>query len=135
LKKYLFGLVIVCTNSLFQNVNAQQDFASIEKNINVQAKSLFHDLNKTKDTLLLKSDKKINYAYTINKDYKREVDYYIDATSFKIPLNELSKGKHLFVVVQSPLRIVFVVRILKDKPPKVSIINTKIVATINKEKD
>ena len=39
---------------------AQQDFATIEKNINIRASGLHHDLNATKDTLVLKGDTKIS---------------------------------------------------------------------------
>ena len=34
----------------------------------------YHDLNKTKDTLILKSDKKINYLYTENTTEEKEVN-------------------------------------------------------------
>ena len=47
-------------------------------------------------------------------NYKREVDIDVRDTSVKIPLKSLSKGKHVFVAVQSPIRFVFVVKILGD---------------------
>jgi len=119
LKKIIFVPIVVCSVLFFQNTFAQDSFATIEKNVNVDAKHLIHDLNKTKDTLLLKSDKKINYFYSINKDYKREVNYYVDTYEYKLPLVNLSKGRHVFVVGQSPLKIVFVVRILKEIPPTI----------------
>ena len=73
-------------------------------------------MNKTRDTLILKSDKIINSLYTINKDYGRELDFEIDTTAYKLPLNKLSVGKHVFVVIQSPMRIIFVVKIIEDIP-------------------
>ena len=100
----------------FSFLQAQTDFAKIDKNRNVQAKDLYHDLNASKDTLILRSKKKINYLYSINKDYSRELDFYIDTTAYKLPLNKLSLGKHVFVAVQSPLRIVFVIHVLKEIP-------------------
>ena len=109
-------LVIILLFLLGFTLQAQEHYAKLEKNKNIQAKGLIHQLNKTRDTLILSSDKKINYLYTINKDYGREFDFYIDTTSYKLPLNKLTKGKHVFVAVQSPMRIVFVVRILKDMP-------------------
>ncbi|EDP71795.1 hypothetical protein FBALC1_04887 [Flavobacteriales bacterium ALC-1] len=109
-------LVLVLIFLLSFTLQAQEHYAKLEKNKNIQAKGLIHQLNKTKDTLILKSDKKINYLYSINKHYGRELDFRVDATSYKLPLNTLTKGKHVFVAVQSPLRIVFVVRILKDIP-------------------
>lgn len=111
-------LVIVLLFLLNFTLQAQEPYAKLEKNRNIQAKGLVHKLNKTKDTLLLQSDKKINYLYSINKDYGRELDINIDTTSYKLPLNKLTKGKHVFVAVQSPMQIVFVVRILKDLPIK-----------------
>ena len=111
-------LVIVLLFLLSFTLQAQEPYAKLEKNRNIQAKGLVHKLNKTKDTLLLQSDKKINYLYSINKDYGRELDINIDTTSYKLPLNKLTKGKHVFVAVQSPMQIVFVVRILKDFPIK-----------------
>lgn len=116
MKKYLLVL-IASSNLLFQDLYAQEHFATIEKNVNFRASNLFHGLNKTKDTLLLKSDKEINYVYSINKDNNREIDYHVNANSFKVPLKNLSKGKHVFSVVQAPLLIVFVVHVFKDSPP------------------
>lgn len=95
---------------------SQTDYAKINKNKNVQAAGLFHDLNKTKDTLILKSDKKINYLYTANNKGKKGINTRIDATEYKLPLNRLQKGRNVFVAIQSPMRIVFVVNILKEIP-------------------
>ncbi|MEM9679209.1 MAG: hypothetical protein AAF901_02700 [Bacteroidota bacterium] len=114
--KHFLSLGIFCI--AFVSLSAQSDYAKIDKNRNVQAKHLYHDLNKTKDTLVLKSEKKINYLYSINKDYGREFDFYVDTTTYKLPLNKLSLGKHVIVAVQSPLRIVFVVHILREIPAK-----------------
>lgn len=111
--------------SAFLLLNAQSQYAKIDRNRNIQAEGLFHDLNVTKDTLILQSDKKISYLYSINNDYGRELDFYIDATSYKLPLNKLSKGKHVFVAVQSPLRIVFVVHVLQDIPKDQPVTNTQ----------
>jgi len=109
-------LVVILLFLLSYTLNAQEHYAKLEKNKNIQAKGLVHQLNKTRDTLILKSDKKINYLYSINKDYSRDLDVLIDATSYKLPLNKLKKGKHVFVAVQSPMRIVFVVKMLKEIP-------------------
>lgn len=120
----------ICNNAL-----AQTAFAKINKNKNVLAKDLYHDLNKTKDTLILRSDKLINALYTSNNnasDFRKT----INKKEFKLPLKRLQKGKNVLVVVQSPLRIVFTVHV----PEKVAFIdkssdlklNTKVVS-INKE--
>ncbi|WP_299128896.1 hypothetical protein [uncultured Winogradskyella sp.] len=110
-------------------LKAQGHFAKLEKNRNILAKDLIHKLNKTGDTLILESNKKINYLYTINKDYGRDLDVFIDTTSFKLPLNKLSKGKHVLVAVQSPKRIVFVVRIINEIPkPSDALVAEDVVA-------
>ncbi|MBO6881202.1 hypothetical protein [Winogradskyella sp.] len=109
-------LLIILIFLLSFSLKAQEQYAKLEKNRNIQAKGLIHQLNATKDTLILKSDTKINYLYSINKDYGRDFDVYVDTTYFELPLNKLPKGKHVLVAVQSPKRIVFVVRILKDIP-------------------
>ncbi len=135
-------LVIILLYLLSFTLQAQEPFAKLEKNRNIQAKGLIHELNETRDTLILKSDKKINYLYTINKDQGKDLDVYINATSYKLPLNKLPKGKHVFVAIQSPMRIVFVVKILKDIPKEepnniitediVAIEPVKVVHTNNK---
>lgn len=109
-------LVIILSILLSYTLQAQEPYAKLEKNRNIQAKGLIHELNKTRDTLILKSDKIINSLYTINKDYGRELDFEIDTTAYKLPLNKLSVGKHVFVVIQSPMRIIFVVKIIEDIP-------------------
>lgn len=107
----IFFYVFAC-NATF--VYAQNDFAKLEKNVNVRASGLIHHLNASKDTLILKSDSLINKFYTINMKYQRELDMSVNRNSIKIPLNTLSKGRHVVVAVQSPVRIVFVIQILHD---------------------
>ncbi|WP_417198886.1 hypothetical protein [Bizionia sp.] len=100
---------------LFSNqfANSQTSYmAKIEKNTNLYANTLLQELNATKDTLLLQSPTKISYIYSINTAYKREIDLYIDAKNFQIPLQNLSKGKHVLVVSQSAKKIVFVIYII-----------------------
>ena len=111
----------MCSGLFFQNTFSQEPFATIEKHVNLDASGLFHELNKTKDTLLLKSDKKITYVYSINKDYKRELNYYLNKNTCKLALNNLSKGRHTIVVGQSSLKIVFVVRVFGYSNPVSSI--------------
>ncbi|WP_299111839.1 hypothetical protein [uncultured Winogradskyella sp.] len=130
-------IILIFLLSFTLNAQEQQPYAKLEKNKNIQAKSLIHKLNATKDTLILQSDKKINYLYSINKNYGRDFDVYVDTTYYRLPLNKLPKGKHVLVAVQSPKRIVFVVRILKDIPieiptePKVTIRPTEIAVIEN----
>ena len=123
MKKYLLVFSIAFINPLLHNLLAQEKFASIEKNVHISARGLFHDLNKTKDTLILKSDTTINYVYSINKDHQREIDNYLDTNDYKLSLKDLSIGKHVFVVRQSPVLIVFVIRVFGDTTTIASIGN------------
>lgn len=111
-RRFFMASVIGLT---FQKLHSQNEFASLEKNFNVRAKDLSHELNAAKDTLILNSSKTIDYVYAINSNYKREIDFYNNTNSLQVPLNQLSKGKHVFVVGNDKLQIVFVVRILKDE--------------------
>ena len=124
-------LIVILLFLLGFTLQAQESYAKLEKNWNIQAKGLIHQLNTTKDTLILKSDKIINSLYTINQNYSRELDFEIDSTYYKLPLNKLSKGKHVVVARQSPMQIVFVVKILKDIPKETpGELLTKDIATI-----
>ena len=116
-----------------QKLLAQDNFAKIERNVNFRANGLVHKLNASKDTLILKSDKKIRYVYSINKNYKREIDLYAGANEYEVPLNKLSKGKHVFVVVQSPLRIIFVIKVLKDHPKVLPVTEIKVTSVTPKD--
>ncbi|WP_353778757.1 hypothetical protein [Winogradskyella sp. 3972H.M.0a.05] len=131
MKTYTILVILACFGLFFNPVSAQTPYATLKKNVNVQAKDLYHELNATKDTLLLESNKKINYVYSINKSVKRELSYTVNANEFQVPLNSLSRGRHVFVVVQSPLRIVFVVNVLKDGLALVTTEEENLVATKN----
>ena len=108
-----------------------QERVKLEKNRNIQAKNLIHKLNETKDTLILQSDQKINYLYSINKDYGRDFEINVDTTYFEFPLNKLPQGKHVLVAVQSPKRIVFVVKVFEEipNPEPVKLVQNESVAT------
>ena len=123
----LFVMVALCLQS---NLMCQTEFATIKKNRNLRAEGLFHDLNTSKDTLVLKSHTKIDYLYAIpSKNPNSKQHFTIDSTEYKIPLNQFKKGKHVFVAVQSPLEIVFVVNVLHENPN----LNLKNIKTILKE--
>ena len=114
----------------FQQLQAQKNFAVIEKNFNIRAKDLLHDLNATKDTLILQSSKSIDYVYAINSEYKREIDFYNNSNALKIPLNSLSKGKYTFVVGNQRMKIIFVVRVLSDQKG-LAMVSEKSIKTTN----
>jgi hypothetical protein len=131
-RRYVMASIVGLT--IQKKIQAQDAFASLEKNYNVNASGLVQELNATKDTLILKSDKNMSYVYAINREYKREIDTYVGDTFYKVPLTNLSKGKHLFVVSISPLKIVFVVRILKDQSDILSIESEVLTASKNDKK-
>jgi len=132
MKKTLVVLIVIaCSDLLCNSAYAQKKFASIKKNVNDSASELFHDLNTTKDTLILSGDKWIRKVYSINQNYKRETDLLINANSVKLPLTHLTKGKHVFVVEQMPLKIVFVIRVLKDKKLESAVEIGKLTASSN----
>lgn len=104
--------------SLFLTFNlshAQAEFAFIKKNINVLANDLYHDLNETKDTLILKSTNKMYRVYTAGF-HSGTIDQHMIATEFKVPLNLFERGKYVFCVDQLRYKIVFTVFILKGQP-------------------
>jgi len=134
MKKTLGVLIIIaCFDLLSNNAFAQKRFALIEKNVNASANELFHDLNTSKDTLILSGDKWIRKVYSINQDYKRETDEYINANSVRLPLTHLSKGKHVFVVEQMPMKIVFVIKVLRDRELESKIKEGKRTAARNED--
>lgn len=109
--------------SLAQTLFGQDSYASLEKNFNTYAKELSHELNNTKDTLYLKSPNLITYVYSINEDYKREIDTYAGKEEFKVALAPLTKGKHVFVVTEGKKRIIFVIRKHADTPAEIKKVN------------
>lgn len=114
-----------------KKLHAQEDFALLEKNYNFRANGLIQELNASKDTLILTSEKPMSYVYAINQEYKREIDTYAGTKYYEVPLTNLSKGKHVFVVSISPLKIVFVVRVLKD--PDILPVETSVLTALKNE--
>jgi hypothetical protein len=123
MQKITLALFIAFFCLLNSQLFAQHDFAKIEKNINIMASGLHHDLNTTKDTLVLKSDSKISYIYDIYNKKKYDINRRVYASDYKVALRGLEKGKHIFVVVQDSLKIVFVVRVFGDVPTIVAVNN------------
>ncbi|MBT8325036.1 MAG: hypothetical protein HKN99_04315 [Winogradskyella sp.] len=112
MKRFYKSITLIAIVLFVNQLSAQNVVATIKKNKNVLAKHLFHDLNKTKDSLVLRSDKLINALYSTNNDGS-DFHRIINKNEFTLALNQLSKGKNVLVAVQSPLRIVFVIEILE----------------------
>lgn len=109
-------VVIILSLLLRYTLVAQERSVILEPNRNSQAKGLIHTLNQTKDTLILQSEKMINRLYSIHKSDGREFDILVNASTYQFPLKELTEGKHVLVVVQSPVKIVFVIQISNKNP-------------------
>lgn len=131
-RRYVMASIVGLT--IQKKLHAQEDFALLEKNYNFRANGLIQELNATKDTLILKSVQPMSYVYAINKEYKREIDTYAGSKYYEVPLTNLSKGKHVFVVSISPLKIVFVVRVLKDHPLNLPIESKTLTALKNEKR-
>ena len=119
--------------SLSFTAQAQNNFAKLERNVNVRAKGLIQSLNTTKDTLMLKSESMIHKLYSVSEQNEREIDVSIGSKSIEIPLTNLTKGKHVFVAVQGKLRIVFVVRLFEDDEVLLAMADDGLVVKNNKE--
>lgn len=118
-KCFLYAFVI---GFFMTNVStAQNDFASIRKNVNILANSLKHDLCKTKDTLILQGEESIKRLYTIGEK-SGLIDEYIFTKNYRLPLNNFKNGRYVFVVLESRKRIVFEVNILNNKLPEALIV-------------
>lgn len=121
-KCFLYAIFI---GMLITNVSiAQNDFASIRKNVNVLAKSLKHDLCKTKDTLILQGEERIKRIYTIGEN-SGLIDESLFTKNYKLPLNNFKNGRYVFVVYESRKRIVFEVTVLNNKLPETTVVASK----------
>ncbi len=115
MKTYVFHLFLVSFFLSSSFAVAQTNYiAKLEKNMNFSARTLMHELNSTKDTLLLHSPSKISHIYSINEKFKREVDTRPYVFNYQLPLQNLSIGKHVLVVSQAAKKIVFVIHIYNN---------------------
>ena len=103
----LFAMIFLFATPTY----SQDKFAIIEKNTNLVAKSLYHDLNETQDSLILRSNGAMHHVFSINRMGKREIDQSIFSEEIRIPLKGLSSGKHVFAVSYMQKKILFVIRI------------------------
>lgn len=90
----------------FQIVSAQEKNSEIHKNVNLRAKGLSHQLNTTKDSLLLDSDQLI-YRVSFLYDGTRKILYDNNSKKINIPLLQLERGKYTVLVYQESRIVVF----------------------------
>lgn len=117
MRNLLLSILFTFSKIFVQQSYAQNKIAVLEKNTNVLANDLHHELNETKDTIILRSKRRMHYVYSINSENQREVDEFIQDYKFNIPVKKLSRGKHLFAVSYLQRKIVFVVRVYDPKSP------------------
>ncbi|MBT8266681.1 MAG: hypothetical protein KJO41_11630 [Bacteroidia bacterium] len=115
MRNFLLTLLLTFSKIFVHQTQAQEKIAVIEKNSNILAKDVKHELNATKDTLILRSKRRMHYVYSVNSDHQREIDEFIEDFKYKIPIDRLSQGKHLFAVSYLQRKIVFIVRVYDPK--------------------
>lgn len=82
------------------------------KNINFRAKELKHNLNKSKDSLLLEANRTIFSVNLFNKDH--ELTFKTKSKKASIPLHKLNLGRYVVEVVLYDKRIILT--LLRDEP-------------------
>ncbi|MBT8272598.1 MAG: hypothetical protein KJO77_02250 [Bacteroidia bacterium] len=132
--KYLKRYFIIILFLTFNLTHSQAEFAVLKKNINVLAEGLNHELNETKDTLILSSPSRIYRVYTAGT-HSGKVDQYMLANEFKVPLNLFERGKYVFCVDQLRYKIVFTVFVLKGQElmPGEFLMDSALASNVKKE--
>lgn len=115
MRNFLLSLLFAISKVFIHSGHAQEKIATIEKNNNLLAKDLHHELNTTKDTIILRSKRRMHYVYSLNNENKREIDEFVEDFKYEIPVDRLSQGRHLFAVSYLQRKIVFVVRVFDPK--------------------
>ncbi len=131
MRNFLLTILFTISKIFVHQSYAQEKIAILEKNTNILASELSHELNETKDTLILRSKRRMHYIYSINQENKREVDEFIEAFKYEIPIKRLSQGKHLFAVSYLQRKIVFVLRVYDPKATYIAAKRDEDVATRN----
>ena len=131
MRNFLLSIFFALSKLLVHHSYSQNKIVTLEKNTNVLAQDLFHDLNSTQDTLILKSKRRMHYVYSINQENKREIDRLVNDYKLNIPLHKLSQGKHLFAVSYLQRKIVFVIRVYDPNSSYIAPKREENVATRN----
>lgn len=83
--------------------------STLLKNINYRASELYHSLNKTGDTLILKGERTIDRVEIFNNDFQKA--YIVNSLDTKIPLNDIPSGRFVTEVkVKDKLIIITLLR-------------------------
>ncbi len=112
---YLVICLIVCFSS---QLYAQKEYTTISKNINPEARSLYHDLSPQGDSLYLKSES-IFYKVTFLNSLDRKVyNFNPPVLEGKIPLHDIIVGDYTVLVYKKDRIIVFhISRLLEIEKP------------------
>lgn len=95
---------------LFSTMTMSSQNNILFKNFNPKAKELKHNLNHTKDSLVLAYDKLINIVEIFNEDYEKTT--IVQKNNVKVPLDDLPVGK--FVVEVTLVDRIIVMGLLKQ---------------------
>ena len=114
-------LLILLTSYTF----SQNRPTRVKKNTNSNAKELFHDLNESGDSLILKSDYRIYRVEIMRSDFSKHYEAF--EKSVKIPLYDLPRGR--FSVLVSTNRKLILFNLFKDdiieRPNEITPLNIK----------
>ena len=108
---------------------AQEDFASLRKNVNYRAKMLHHELNASKDTLILRSPNRMYRLYSVG-DCKSKIDEKIDDFEYRFPLRQLKIGRYLMVTQFNGVKVVFELNILQREAFSQSVVSQLVTANV-----
>lgn len=112
--KLLYTLVFVLLTSL---VYGQK--STLFQNVNVRAKELKHNLNKTGDSLIFKCERTVYEVVIFNDDFERVIK--VRDTEAKIPISDVPVGRYIVEALLSDKLIV--ITLIRNEPfdlPKVS---------------
>ncbi|MEO6346557.1 MAG: hypothetical protein ABIO60_01485 [Aquaticitalea sp.] len=106
-KIHIFVIFLVVLTLLTNKVHAQKEYTTISKNINPDARALYHDLSANGDSLYLKYES-IFYKVTFLNSLDRKVyKYNPPAKEAKISLHELIVGDYTVLIYGKDRIIVF----------------------------
>ncbi|WP_370392337.1 hypothetical protein [uncultured Winogradskyella sp.] len=77
------------------------------KNVNLRAKELKHDLNASKDTLVLEASRTIHKLEIYNHSFSKHIE--VENKMVNVPLNQLPLGKLIVEVVLKDKRIILTI--------------------------
>lgn len=129
-KFYVSVILLIVITMITSMAHAQKEYTTISKNINPEARSLYHDLSPQGDSLYLKSES-IFYKVTFLNSLDRKVyKFNPPVLEGKIPLHDIIVGDYTVLVYQKDRIIVFhISRLLEIEIPSEIIASKDIAIT------